>query len=272
MRHVTRALVTVAAIVATSTIITAHDFWLVPDGFRIAPGTDLVVRGQTSSAFPTSLSAVAVDRVTSARVLGEEGEETIDALSTTERSLILKHRPRTPGQKIVAVTLGWRHVKETAEGFRKYLVGEGAEEALRRHEQAGTLPTAPLVRRYAKYGKTVVEVGDGPRAFDRVAGHPLEFVPLSDPREVAGGGRLQVRLLLDGRPLAGARLHAGAAPAGTRARGPDVTLTTDEDGMAVVPVTRAGLWNVRTIHVQPAPAGAEADWEAHWATFVFEVR
>ncbi|MBY0495890.1 MAG: hypothetical protein K2Y23_16905 [Cyanobacteria bacterium] len=32
----------------------AHDFWLVPDAFRLTPTDDMAVRGQTSSAFPAS--------------------------------------------------------------------------------------------------------------------------------------------------------------------------------------------------------------------------
>lgn len=248
----------------------AHDFWLVPDAFRLTPMQDLVVRGQTSSAFPTSESAVTVDRVTSARVIGADGEETITALATDDRSLLLRHRPRTPGQKIVAVSIGWRHVKETAESFRKYLVAEGAEAALRRYEQAGTLPTAPIVRRYAKYAKTAVEFGTGPRTFERIAGHPLEFVPMEDPTAAKAGAMLRWRLLFNGAPLQAARLHAGRAPVnGTVSK--DVDLVTGDDGTVVVPITAAGLWNVRTIHVVPAPSGADANWEVHWATFVFNV-
>lgn len=248
----------------------AHDFWLVPDAFRVTPAQDMVVRGQTSSAFPTSESAVTVDRVTSARVIGADGEETITALATQDRSLVLRHRPRTPGQKIVAVAVGWRHVKETADSFRKYLVAEGAEAALRRYEKAGTLPTAPIVRRYAKYAKTAVEAGNGARAFDRLAAHPLEFVPLEDPNAVKAGGDVRFRLLFNGEPLKAARLHAGRAP-GNGPVAKDVDLMTGDDGTIVVPIAAAGLWNVRTIHVVPAPSGADADWEVHWATFVFNV-
>jgi ketosteroid isomerase-like protein len=36
-------------------------------------------------------------------------------------------------------------------------------------------------------------------------------------------------------------------------------------------VTRVGLWNIRTIHVVPGAAGSGADWDTHWATFVFQV-
>lgn len=169
------------------------------------------------------------------------------------------------------MSVGWRHVKETAESFRKYLVLEGAEDALKRYDRAGQLPTAGIVRRYAKYAKTFVEVGDGPRAYQRVIGQPLEFVPLADPHAAHVSSELRMRLLFQGRPLAGARVHAGIAPGGGRTTIADLALTTTDEGVVTIPMDAAGLWNVRTIHVVPAPAGADADWDVHWARFVFTV-
>ena len=57
-----------------------------------------------------------------------------------------------------------------------------------------------------------LEVGDGPRAFDRIIGHPLEFVPLADPAAAKVASDLRMRLLFQGQPLAGVRVHAGVAP------------------------------------------------------------
>lgn len=263
------AVLMILASLATAALAAAHDFWLVPDAFRIAAEGEIVVRGQTSSAFPTSESAVAPDRITAARIVGAGDEEIISALTTRDTSLVLRHRPRTTGQKIVAVSVGWRNITETAESFRRYLVLEGAEDALKRYEQAGLLPAAGIVRRYAKYGKTVVEVGDGPRAYQRVIGQPLEFIPLADPGDAKAPSQLRMRLLFQGQPLGGAKVHAGVATAKGKTAAADVTLTSSADGVVTIPVSAAGLWNVRTIHVVPAPAGAGADWEVHWATFVF---
>jgi uncharacterized GH25 family protein len=269
---VPRWILSIATLFATVAVATAHDFWLIPNAFVIASGGEVIVHGQTSSLFPTSESAVTTDRLTLARVFGATDDETITALSTQDRSVVLRHRPSSPGQKIVAASLDWRNVNETAESFRKYLVLEGAEDALTRYEQAGALPTAPIVRRYAKYAKTVVEVGDGPRAFHRVIGQPLEFVPLADPRDARAAARLGFRLLFQGRPLARARIHAEMAPS-KGSKSPQATeLISGDDGTVDIALKAAGLWNVRTIHVVPAPKGAGADWEVHWATFVFEVR
>ena len=259
-------------VVAAAFAVSAHDFWLVPDAMAVGKAADLVIRGQTSSAFPASESAVAVDRVTDARILGATDAETIAARSIEGPSLVLRHRPKTTGQKVIGVSLGWRNVNETAESFRRYLVLEGAEDALRRYEQAGLLPTAPIVRRYAKYAKTVVEFGDGPRAFARALEHPLEFIALADPSALRAGSALSMRLLYQGKSLSTARVHAGIAPAKNQPRTEDLELSSSKDGIVMVRVAASGLWNVRAIHVTPAPAGAGADWEVHWASFVFSVK
>lgn len=272
MFDVRRTVLLLFLALVTAAMAGAHDFWLVPDAFQVAAMGEVVVRGQTSSAFPTSLSAVTPDRVTEARIVGAADDERIAALSTRETSLVLRHRPRTPGQKIVAVAVGWRHVDETAASFRKYLVGEGAEDALKHYDRTGQLLTADIVRRYAKYGKTVVEVGEGPRAFDRVIAHPLEFIPLADPSAATVPSALRMRLMFQGQPLAGARVHAGVAPGAGQPAPRELTLTTSGEGVVIVPVGAVGVWNVRTIHVVPAPAGADANWDVYWATFVYTVK
>lgn len=261
-----------ALLVAAAWSVAAHDFWLVPDAMAVEPGQEIVVRGQTSSAFPTSESAVAVNRITQATVIGATATETIAARSIDGTSLLLRHRPDRQGQKVIAVSLGWTHVKETAASFRRYLELEGAQDALARFERDGILPTTDIVRRYAKYAKTVVEFGSGPRAFDRVAGHPLEFVPLTDPATFRGAAARQVRILFQGKPLANARIHAGRAPVEGQPAAKDHELISSADGVVTIPVDTAGLWNVRTLHVTPTPAGADANWDVHWASVVFSVR
>lgn len=272
-------LVVIAAAAALLIAATAraHDFWLVPDAFAVAEGSLLEVRGQTSSRFPTSEAAVAVDRVADARLFDATGEERITDMSHAGSSLLLRHRPSARGQRIVAVTLHPRSMRESAASFRRYLELEGAPEALARVDREGLLRGRDSVtRRYAKYAKTVVEVGrGGPRAFSRVVGHPLEFVPLSDPSIVRVGDTLSVRILYRGRPLAGARAHAGYVDPVTRrpvdSTVADAHVTADGSGLVRVPVNGRGLWNVRMIHIAQAAAGSGADWDAHWATLVFHV-
>lgn len=279
-RTVAITITATAAVFVSFAIAEAHDFWLIPDPFRVASGAQVEIYGQTSSRFPTSESAVTRDRVADARVLGATATESIDDLSERGTSLVIRHRPEGAGQRVVAVTLHPRSVRESAASFRRYLELEGAPEALARVDREGLLRGRDSVtRRYAKYAKTLVEVGTGgPAAFSRTAGHPLEFVPERDPASLRPGDTLVLRLLYRGQPLENAPVHAGSVPAAERrpqlaasAASPDLHLTSRGGGRLRVPVATGGLWNVRTLHVVQADAGSGADWDTHWATFVFVV-
>ncbi|MFO0578672.1 MAG: DUF4198 domain-containing protein [Polyangia bacterium] len=72
-------------------------------------------------------------------------------------------------------------------------------------------------------------------AVTRPVGQAIELVPLADPMSLSGN-RLQVQVLLKGKPLAGARVYAATteAPASTSA-------TTDSEGKAKLTVG-PGQW------------------------------
>ena len=263
------ALLLLAAVAAP---LLSHDFWLIPHAFEVAEGDELVVLGQTSSEFPTTLSAVTPDRIAEARLVSGSTDETIGSVGVSGNSLVLTHRPHRAGQALVTVRVHPRNIPESPESFRHYLQIEGAPEALERYEREGLLPTDSILRRYAKYAKTLVRVGrGGPTTYDRVVGHPLEFVPLSDPEHVHAGGTLRFRMLLLGQPVASARGHVSVAEsAGASAAYDSAEFETDTNGEFTVRVGGAGIWNVRALYIVPAPEGSGADWDVHWATFVWE--
>lgn len=279
-RGMRRSVLATALLLGAAGPLAGHDFWLIPLGFDLAVGDNLTVLGQTSSAFPSTLSAVTPDRIASARVVDAQGETPITDFAVAGSSLQLKHQPRSAGQKVVAVTIHPRNVRESAASFQNYLVVEGAPEALERLRREGRVPTDSVTRRYAKYAKSLVTVGrDGPAAWAKPVGHPLELVPVQAAIPEVGG-TLAVRLLFRGAPLASAALHAGFVPMAATAdqlnavagKEQHVKLTTDAQGIARVPVGAAGLWNVRTIHIAEAARGSGADWDTHWATLVFPVK
>ena len=278
-------LLAATALLSVAATLSADDFWVIPNAFQLAEGSTLELRGQTSSLFPTSKSAVATERLAEARLIGATGEAPLGERSVSGTSLLIRHPVSTSGQHIVALALIPRSVRETPASFRRYMMLEGAPEAVTRYEREGRLAPASsrdsLTRRYAKYAKTFVEVGrGGPRAFDRIVGHPLEFVPLRDPASLRIGDTLAVRVLLLGKPLVGAHVHAGAiawagertladTSAARRSASGDRSLTTDAAGTIRIPVDRPGMWNVRGIQILPAVAGSGSDWDVHWATMVF---
>jgi ketosteroid isomerase-like protein len=269
------------AIALTAGILSAHDFWIVPDAFHVAAGGTLEIRGQTSTRFPTSLSAVTPERVAEARLIGAASDERLTELSTSGKSLLIRHRPTTAGQRIVAVALVQRSARTTPERLKRYIALEGAPALADRYEREGVYPKTDSVTQIsAKFAKTIVEVGrGGSRAFDKAVGHALELVPVNDPSALHAGDTLVVRLLYNGQPVAGAHLHAAAAPQGITATSDsaqaaaapaakDISVETGPSGIARVVVGEPGLWNVRTLHAAPASGGS---WEVFFATLVFNV-
>lgn len=253
------------------TVAQSHDFWLVPNAFRVAEGGEVVVRGQTSSRFPASESAVAPDRISEARILGATGEVKVENVSISGTSLVLRTRPPGAGQRIVALSIAPRSVRASGRDFKRYMELEGAATLAARYEREGLLPQSDsITRRYAKYAKTIVEVGNGgPRAFSRVAGQPAEFIPLEDPSVARSGDTLRVRLLFRGEPLRHAHVEAGFAVDGGNPV--DASAETDANGIARILLSRDGLWNIRALHILPADPSSGADWESHFVTLVFQV-
>lgn len=274
-RAVALVATTCAALLLGAATLSAHDFWIVPTAFAVAAGDAIEIEGRTSTNFPSSLSAVAPERVAEARVIGSASDERVSEMSTREKSLVLRHRPSAPGQRVVAVALASRAARTTPARLERYIALEGAPELAARYRQDGAYPQADsLTQTTAKYAKTVVEIGArGPRAFTRLAGHPLELVPVNDPAALRPGDTLRVRVLYRGRPLAGAHLHAGVAARDSAhaAAKKDLSITTGADGVARVPLAEGGLWNVRTLHGAPVAEGG-ADWEVLFATLVFGVQ
>ena len=270
----------IAGILLIASVLSAHDFWIVPNAFAISADGMIEVRGQTGTDFPTSVSAVTPDRIADARVFGAAGEERITDLTVSDKSLLLRHKPTTSGQRIIAVALNARTTRTTPANLKRYIALEGNTELAERYDREGAYGmTDSITQRAAKYAKTVVEVGrDGPRAFSRAAGHALEFIPLNDPASLRPGDSLAVRLVFRGQPIGGAHLHAGAAAeTATNASMPrdaaaakDLSIVTNGEGVARIPLERAGLWNVRTLHAAPV-VGSAAEWEVAFATLVFSV-
>lgn len=260
-------------------IASAHDFWIIPNAFVVAPGSKLEVLGQTSVKFPTTVSAVTPDRIADARLIAANGEERIVGLSVAGKSLALTHRPSAAGQRIVAVSLVTRTSRTVLASLKRYIGLEGSPELAERYERDGAFKgTDSVTQHTTKYAKTVVEIGSaGPRAYTKAAGHALEFVPVTDPSLLKQGDTLTIRLLFRGQPLGGAHFHAGAAPEAAlrdstalRSDWKDHSLVTDEKGIARVSVDRAGLWNLRTLHAAPTATDGGKAWEVAFATIVFQ--
>lgn len=102
-----------------------------------------------------------------------------------------------------------------------------------------------------------------------VVGHLLEILPLVDPTDLKVGDELPVRILFRGAPYAGT-LEA------TWDGYPDkddhaLSLSTDETGLARLPLSDAGLWLVIVRVQEPHVDKTVCDYQTYTATLTFRL-
>jgi uncharacterized GH25 family protein len=122
----------------------------------------------------------------------------------------------------------------------------------------------------AKHAKAIIGVGDGEdvTSLSKPVGQKLEILPLADPARMKPADALPVRVIFDGRPLAGAEIAALAA--GRQV--PSFTVVSGEGGEAEVKLDRAGLWLLTVEHSIPYDGDrAKADNELNIATLTFRI-
>lgn len=232
----------------------AHDFWIEPSAY--SPGAGELVKlklwvgehlgGETLPRNEAQIeSFTAIGRGIEAPVLGIDGADPAGIL-----------RPQAPGGLVIAYRSLRSAVTLDPPKFQAYLALEG-------------LPPVPPGREvFSRCAKSLLTIGGrGDPSFTKPVGLTLELIPDADPTTLAPGARLAVRLLYQGKPLAGALVMALDA---VDAKAPQ-QVRSDKDGRASFTLPRAGAWLVKAVHMIPAPRDAGADWESFWASLTFAV-
>jgi uncharacterized GH25 family protein len=247
----------------------AHDFWIDPSSFHPAPGQRVTVRlrvGQHFRGDPVPRDPALLQRFA---VVGPGGAETpVPGVPGAEPAGFATLT--APGLSLIVYTGGRSPVSLDGAKFETYLAEEGLEAVRAARAKKGQT-AAPVKEVFSRDAKAFLAVGGKSGAgFDRVLGLTLELIPEKDPAALAPGAELPVRLLYRGKPLAGALV--AALPRDQPREQPDakVTARTDAAGRARLRLERPGVWLVKAVHMVPAPADAQADWESFWASLTFE--
>jgi uncharacterized GH25 family protein len=244
----------------TTTQLCAHDFWIEPSTFRPAPGQNVSVALRVGEHFlgdPVPRRAqlfetfTVRDSVGERAVIGFENQEPAGVFHIDQQGLsIIGYRSTGAPLELPAVK------------FEEFLRTQGLERisALRASRGESNKPDREMFYRFAK---SMVAAGSGAAGFDRPFGYRFEIVPETNPMAAAP---LRVRVLLEGKPLAGAlvtALHRDDPAA-------RLTSRTDAAGRVTLALPKPGVWLVKAVEMMPAPRGSSFDWEGLWASLTFE--
>lgn len=255
----TRSATLALLLLLAAPLATAHDFWLVPVGGEI--------EARTGSRFPVSTNAITPQRIAEAVAVSRAGRKPLDVVGTRDSALVLKADPTIEGMIWAAVALHPRRIDLSAKDFNEYLREDGLPQIHALREGRGELDR-PAVERYQKFAKALIRrPGTGSVALAAL-GHRIELVALNDPAALGRGDTLDIAVRFEGKPLPGLTVHAGYAGQGDSSHA--FTRVSDLQGRIRVPITRPGLWYVRTIHMREAQ-DPPVDWESFWASLTFTV-
>ncbi|MCC6677594.1 MAG: DUF4198 domain-containing protein [Phycisphaerales bacterium] len=248
----------------------AHDFWMQLSAYRAQPNQIVKVGLHVGDTYPGDSFPRSSARIEKFFAVGADGELPILGRDGQDPAGLVRFAG--PGQYVLGYRSKPSCVELPAEKFEQYLRDKGLTKVIDSRAAAGA-GAAPGREMFSRCAKSIVKVGGAASGYDRVIGLRLELVPEADPFESVAGGELPVRLLYEGHPRAGITITTTHGPAGSTSSSREhVTVKTDDQGRARIPVDAAGLWILSAVEMVPAPRGeAKADWESLWASLTFEV-
>ena len=249
----------------------AHEFWLEPEHYRLAPDQRLVVDLKVGQNHVGEALPYFDDAIERFEFYCDQRTEAVRSrfASLPAVSQVLP----CPGLNVLLYVSRPSFVTyESAAQFTDFLAYEGLDTVLARHRERG-LPPQGFKEAYRRFSKLLVwQDGDKiPATTDSARGLPLEWV-IEDNPYASPGDSLRAVLLLEGKPYPGiqARLflrHNDSVR--------DVILRTDAEGAIRVPVSESGEYLLNAVHMRAmSPALARATgavWESWWASVTFAV-
>jgi cobalt/nickel transport protein len=268
MLHLMRHIVLVIGTALPLSASFAHEFWIEPERYQVAPGDPIIARFRNGEKFE-GVDLPYLDRQ-SVRLEMVRGQDVATFTPRNGDRPVIDQPNLGPGLTVLAHETAPRTLTyRDWESFAAFAAHKDFPDIAARQDARG-LPREDFKERYTRHAKALVAVGDGAGS-DRALGLETEFVALDNPYAAGFDGVMEVALRYQGEPRPDAQVEVfDAAPDGSVT----VTLTrTDAEGRAAVPVMPGHRYLFDAVvlrPVEPAEAG-DPVWETVWAALTFAV-
>ena len=224
----------------------AHDYWLEPTAPSPAKSEELALHLQMGDRLKTEEERpLQKDRVARFDLYGDRTARR-DLLAAGQENQLPAARIRLEGGSVLVVMdRKPRPITMEPEKFNQYLLAEGLDTIIAQRTRLGQTDAAGR-ENYTRYLKTLVQEGN-PNAttantlYKRRVGQRLEILLENDPGQLnLTDGELTVKVLLEGSPLAGAKVSA-CHRASDDQPPHVVTATTSAKGLATFELDQPGL-------------------------------
>jgi uncharacterized GH25 family protein len=245
----------------------AHEFWLSPEDYTVAPEDMMRVRlrigsemkGVAQSYLPQDIARFEVIQGDAIRpVEGRMGDNPAMVLDSQIDGLAV----------VVHETNDTEMTYDDFGVFQDFVAHKDFSTALADHTARG-LPKTGFRETYQRYAKSLIAVGSGVGA-DLAVNLRIEIVALANPYTDNLTAGMPLLVLLDGAPRANAQLELfQTSPDGT------VTISlhrTDADGHLTVPVLPGMEYLANSVDLRALPnddVDAGPVWHSDWASLTF---
>ena len=257
------AVVVLVAQLAGATLL-AHDMWIEPTTFTPKPGDIVGARlrvGQDFIGDPLRRDDALIDQFV---VQAAAGRKPLVGRPGADPAGLL--RVDASGLMVIGYRSHPSTVEQAAEKFNQYLKEEGLEAIAALRARRGE--TGGVRELFSRCAKSLVLSGPiQPGEGDRALGFTLELLAEKNPYTMAAGQELPVRLTYESRPLADALVVAINRTNPTE----KLSARSDANGRVRFRLPHGGQWLMKAVHMIPARADAQADWESFWASLTFEI-
>ncbi len=259
--------------------VRAHDLWLEPETVSAGKGEELTLHLRMGTQLKTEEErTLQKDRVARFELLSDRAKKR-DLLAAGQEGQmpVAKLRPET-GASLAVMDRTPRPIAMESDKFNHYLSDEGQDAIVALRARLGQTDQGGK-EVYTRYLKTLVQerdlAGSIPSTlYKRRVGQRLEILLENDPGRMKPDKAITVKVLFDGKPLAGAKVFAcrrDAGDLGVLA----LTAVTSAQGLAEFKLDQTGEWLVRLVHFRLPPERkpeSNAPWESFWAAYSFAVR
>ena len=248
----------------------AHDFWVQPDSYWLAPqaGTSLTL--QVGHGPDRQRSPIPLRRITRFDSVGPNG------LAIGLRNFLHpglgsedgEFRLEAPGTYVLVLETDDRARSFLpALRFNDYVMAEGLAPALELRQRTRRMD-ADGSEAYSRETKTIVQVGPADSGSSEQVTKPLglllEIIPEASPYATPPAAKLPVKVIYRGSPLAGAlvkltELEHDAAPFESH--------VTDDTGRARFTMPTRGSWLLNVVWTRPSTG--EIDFETTFSSLSF---
>jgi uncharacterized GH25 family protein len=262
-----RGLLTVLALPFSISVANAHEFWLSPEDYTLAPEDEMQVRLRVGTGMKGAALPFLPQDIARFEVVQGDTQRTVEGRMGDNPALVME-----AGEDGLAVI-----VHETTDSrltytdfavFQRFVAHKDFATALADHAARG-LPQTGFRETYRRYAKSLIAIGSGAGA-DRAMGLAIEIVALANPYTDDLSSGLPVLVRLDGAPRGDAQVELfETAPDGV------VTTTlhrTDAEGRVVLPIRPGMEYLVDSVVLRALPNDdpvAGPVWHSDWASLTF---